>query len=152
MPGKITPCLWMSDIVAAGEYYARIFNSPEAPRIARMPDGNPITVHVDILGTTFMLLGQSPDFTFNESVSFMIDCKDQAEVDYYWTHFVGDGGAESQCGWCKDRFGLSWQVVPQQIFATVHGPDPEGAQRAMQAMFKMRKLIVADLEAAYAGT
>lgn len=150
MPQKLTPSLWMENIEEAAAYYAKVFKS-KGQITARLPDGKPLTAHVDILGTTFMLLGETRDFKFNESVSFMIDCKDQAEVDYYWSNFVGDGGAESQCGWCKDKFGLSWQVVPQQIWNTVHGPDKVGSARAMQAMFKMQRLIVADLEAAYAG-
>ena len=84
-------------------------------------------------------------------MSFSIDCADQAEVDYFWNKFVGEGGEESMCGWCKDRFGLSWQVVPKQMFDTVYGKDPAGANRAMQAMLQMRKLDVAGLEKAYAG-
>jgi predicted 3-demethylubiquinone-9 3-methyltransferase (glyoxalase superfamily) len=95
--------------------------------------------------------GEPTRFPFTEAVSFMIDCADQAEVDYFWNAFVGNGGAESMCGWCKDRFGLSWQVVPKQIFSTVFGADQAGAGRAMQAMLGMKKLIVADLEKAYAG-
>ena len=150
MAQKITPSLWMEDIEAAATYYASIFKS-KGGVTARFPDGRPLTAHVDILGTSFMLLGGSRDFKFNESVSFLIDCRDQAEVDYYWNHFVGDGGEESQCGWCKDKFGLSWQVVPEALNRTVGGSDREGAGRAMQAMLKMKKIIVADLEAAYAG-
>ena len=150
MSQKLTPTLWIDRIEEAAKYYADVFKS-KGEVTSRLPNGNPITAHVDILGTTFMILGDSRDFKFNESVSFLIDCKDQAEVDYYWNRFVGDGGEESMCGWCKDRFGLSWQVVPQQLQATMNGPDKAGAQRAMQAMFKMKKIIVADLEAAYAG-
>ena len=150
MSQKLTPCLWMENIEEAASYYARVFKS-KGEVTARLPDGKPLTAHVDILGTTFMLLGETRDYRFNESVSFVIDCKDQAEVDYYWNHFVGDGGEESMCGWCKDKFGLSWQVTPGALQKTMGGPDKAGAQRAMQAMLKMRKIIVADLEAAYAG-
>ncbi len=150
MSQKLTPCLWIDEIEEAANYYASVFKS-KGSVTARLPDGKPLTAHVDILGTNFMILGDSRDWKFNESVSFMIDCKDQAEVDYYWNHFVGDGGEESMCGWCKDKFGLSWQVIPQQLQATMGGSDKAGAQRAMEAMFKMRKIIVADLEAAYAG-
>jgi predicted 3-demethylubiquinone-9 3-methyltransferase (glyoxalase superfamily) len=150
MSQKLTPTLWMENIEEAAAYYASVFKS-KGGVTARFPDGRPLTAHVDILGTSFMLLGDSRDFKFNESVSFLIDCKDQAEVDYYWNRFVGDGGAESQCGWCKDKYGLSWQVIPQQLQATMGGPDKAGAQRAMEAMLKMSKIIVADLETAYAG-
>lgn len=150
MPQKLTPCLWMPDIEAAANYYGSVFKS-KGEISARFPDGRPLTAHVDILGTKFMILGDTQDFKPNESISFMIECKDQAEVDYYWNRFVGDGGQESMCGWCKDRFGVSWQVVPEAMYHTTMGPDPAGRQRALEAMFKMRKMIVADLEKAYAG-
>ena len=150
MAQKLTPSLWMPDIEAAATYYAEVFKS-KGGITSRFPDGRPLTAHVDILGTTFMILGDSQDFNPNESISFLIDCADQAEVDYYWNHFVGDGGAESQCGWCKDKFGISWQVVPSAMQNFLGGPDKEGAGRAMQAMMKMKKLIVADLEKAYKG-
>ncbi len=150
MTQKLTPCLWMQDIEGAANYYAEVFRS-KANLTARYPDGRPLTAHVDILGTTFMLLGDQTQFKPNESVSFTIDCKDQAEVDYYWNHLVGDGGTESMCGWCKDKYGYSWQVTPAAISRTVGGSDPEGRMRAFEAMMKMKKLIVADLESAYAG-
>ena len=92
MAQKLTPCLWMQDIEGAAKYYSEVFKS-DGKVAARYPDGRPLTAHVDILGTTFMLLGDQTEFKPNESVSFTIDCKDQAEVDYYWNHFVGDGGA-----------------------------------------------------------
>jgi predicted 3-demethylubiquinone-9 3-methyltransferase (glyoxalase superfamily) len=150
MPQKLTPSLWMPEIEAAAAYYSDVFKS-KGGVTSRFPDGRPLTAHVDILGITFMLLGDSQDFKPNESVSFLIDCTDQAEVDYYWNRFVGDGGAESQCGWCKDKYGVSWQVVPAAMQSYLGGPDAAGRERAMQAMFKMKKLIVADLEKAYAG-
>jgi predicted 3-demethylubiquinone-9 3-methyltransferase (glyoxalase superfamily) len=90
-------------------------------------------------------------FKFSEAVSFVIDCQDQAEVDHYWEKLVEGGGQTSQCGWLKDRFGFSWQVVPRQLFATLGGPDAEGRKRAMAAMMQMTKLDVAKMEAAYAG-
>jgi predicted 3-demethylubiquinone-9 3-methyltransferase (glyoxalase superfamily) len=151
MPQNLTPCFWMPDIEAAAKYYADVFKS-KGEVTSRFPDGRPLTAHVDILGTTFMILGDSQDFRPNESISFMVNCKDQAEVDYYWTRFVGDGGEESMCGWCKDKFGISWQVVPEgALFATTQGPDAAGRERALAAMMKMRKLVIADLEKAYAG-
>lgn len=150
MAQKLTPSLWIADIKAGAEYYASVFKS-KAPTYSYFPDGRPLTAHVDILGTTFMILGDKTDFQFTESVSFLIDCKDQTEVDHYWNHFVGDGGEESMCGWCKDKFGLSWQVVPDAMMRTVGGPDSAGRTRALNAMMKMHKLVVADLENAYAG-
>lgn len=151
MTQKITPSLWFDDRIAeAARYYAEVFKG-KIVDTANYPDGRMLTAHVDILGTTFMLLNGGPEFPFTEAVSFTIDCNDQAEVDYYWNRFVGDGGAESTCGWCKDKYGLSWQVVPAAIGRTIGGPDKAGSARAMQAMLQMKKLIVADLEKAYAG-
>ncbi|MEP7240658.1 MAG: VOC family protein [Devosia sp.] len=151
MTQKLTTCLWLaSEAEAAALYYAKLFGSA-APSINRMPDGSVLTAHVDIFGTTFMLLNGNQNHHFNEATSFVIDCKDQADVDRYWNAFVNDGGSENMCGWCKDKFGVSWQVIPEALGRTMGGSDRAGAGRAMQAMFKMKKLIVADLEAAYAG-
>ena len=148
---KVTPCLWFDDrIEAAANYYAELFKG-KIMNTSRYPDGRVLTVHIEMLGTVFMLLNGGPTFKFSEAVSFIIDCADQAQVDFYWNRFIGDGGAESACGWCKDKFGLSWQVVPSAIKRTVGGPDKEGAARAAGALMKMRKLIVAELENAYAG-
>ena len=151
MSQKLTPCLWFkSEAEPAALYYAQLFGS-KAPSINRMPDGSVITAHVDILGTTFMLLNGNRDQAFNDGTSFLIDCRDQAEVDRYWSAITGDGGSESRCGWCKDKFGISWQIVAEALGRTIGGPDRAGAGRAMQAMLKMKKIIVADLEKAYAG-
>ncbi len=98
-----------------------------------------------------MGMNAGPHHAFNEAVSFWIDCDGQEEVDHYWNGLTADGGQESQCGWLKDRFGISWQVVPKQLNETVYGSDPEGAQRAMAVMLKSQKLVVAELEAAYRG-
>ena len=150
---KIMPCLWFDDrIDDAIQFYTTTFKDAQLIDLVRhAPDRPAFTAVIELAGHRFMLLNGGPLFTFNEAVSFVIDCADQAEVDYFWNAFVGGGGAESQCGWCKDRFGLSWQVVPKQLYATIGGPDPAGAKRAMDAMMGMRKLIVADLESAYAG-
>ena len=152
MAQKITPCLWFDDRIAdAGEYYVRIFKGKIHDKSA-YPDGRVLTLNVDILGTTFTLLNGGPDFKFSEAISFYIDCKDQAEVDYYWNSLTTDGGEESMCGWVKDRYGVSWQIAPMAaIGRTIAGPDAAGRQRAMAAMMKMKKLIIADLENAYAG-
>jgi predicted 3-demethylubiquinone-9 3-methyltransferase (glyoxalase superfamily) len=152
MSQKITPCLWFDDRIAdAGDYYARIFKGKVLDK-SSYPDGRVLTLNVDILGTTFTLLNGGPQFKFSEAVSFYIDCKDQAEVDYYWDTLTADGGEESMCGWVKDKYGVSWQIAPMQaINATIAGPDAAGRQRAMAVMMKMHKLIIADLEKAYAG-
>ena len=152
MSQKITPCLWFDDRIAdAGDYYARIFKGKISGK-SSYPDGRVLTLNVDILGTTFTLLNGGPNFTFSEAISFYIDCQDQAEVDYYWETLTADGGAESMCGWVKDKYGVSWQVAPMQALGRTHGgPDAAGRQRAMQAMMKMKKLVIADLQGAYAG-
>lgn len=152
MAQKITPCLWFDDRIAeAGDYYTRIFKGKVLDQ-SSYPDGRVLTLNVDILGTTFTLLNGGPDFKFSEAISFYIDCKDQAEIDYYWNALTTDGGAESMCGWVKDKFGVSWQVAPMAaIGRTIAGPDKAGRDRALAAMMKMKKLIIADLEAAYAG-
>ena len=150
---SIMPCLWFDNrIDEAIEFYTTTFKSAKVHEVNRQdPKGPAFTAVIELEGQKFMLLNGGPEFKFTEAVSFMIDCADQAEVDYFWNRLTADGGAESQCGWCKDKFGLSWQVVPKQIFETVMGPDKEGANRAMQAMLKMRKLDVAGLQKAYAG-
>jgi predicted 3-demethylubiquinone-9 3-methyltransferase (glyoxalase superfamily) len=152
MAQKITPCLWFDDRIAdAGDYYARIFKGKILDK-SNYPDGRVLTLNVDILGTTFTLLNGGPNFKFTEAISFYIDCKDQAEIDYYWNSLTADGGEESMCGWVKDKFGVSWQIAPMAALGrTLGGPDAAGRQRAMAAMMKMHKLVIADLEAAYAG-
>lgn len=150
---SIMPCLWFDNrIDEAIEFYTTTFKSAKVHEVTHQdPKGPAFTAVIELEGHKFMLLNGGPEFKFTEAVSFMIDCADQAEVDYFWNRFTADGGAESQCGWCKDKFGLSWQVVPKQIYETVMGKDPAGSQRAMQAMLKMGKLIVADLQKAYDG-
>ena len=151
---RIMPCLWFDDrIDEAIKFYTETFKEAKVHEIQRQaPDAPAFTAVIELAGQKFMLLNGSPtQFPFTEAVSFTIDCQDQAEVDYFWNKFVSEGGEESMCGWCKDRFGLSWQVVPKQIFDTVFGKDQAGANRAMQAMLQMRKLDVAKLEKAFAG-
>ena len=152
MAQKITPCLWFDDRIAdAGDYYARIFKGKILDK-SSYPDGRVLTLNVDILGTNFTLLNGGPNFKFTEAISFYIDCKDQAEIDYYWTTLTTDGGEESMCGWVKDKFGVSWQIAPMSALGrTLGGPDAAGRQRAMTAMMKMKKLVIADLESAYSG-
>ena len=124
--------------------------------MARYPEGAPgpagsvMTVEWELDGQRFVGINGGPQFTFSEAVSFQITCQDQDEVDYYWEKLT-DGGEESQCGWLKDRFGLSWQVVPVGMEEVFNDPDPQRAQRAMQAMMGMRKLDVGALRAAANG-
>lgn len=154
---KITPNLWFdTEAEQAAEFYtsvfknSRIVNTTHYTEAGPRPAGTVMTVEWELDGQRFVGINGGPQFTFDEAVSFQITCADQAEVDYFWDRLT-DGGQESQCGWLKDRFGLSWQVVPtgmEEIFAD---PDPTRAQRAMQAMLGMRKIDVAALQRAADG-
>lgn len=150
---KIMPCLWIDNrIDDAIDFYVATFPDARVLRRVRRDANTPSAIaEIDLAGQSFMLLNGGPQFPFTEAVSFLIDCADQAEVDYFWNALVDGGGSAGRCGWCKDRFGLSWQVVPSALRGTVGGSDPAGAGRATQAMMGMSKLIVADLEKAYAG-
>ncbi|MBS3847806.1 VOC family protein [Devosia sp. BSSL-BM10] len=149
----IMTCLWFDNrIDDAIEFYTSTFKSAKILRRVRRDAHTPTAIaEIELEGHRFMLLNGGPQFTFSEAVSFVIGCRDQDEVDYFWDTLTSGGGSPGQCGWCKDRFGLSWQVVPDQLAGTIGGADPAGAQRATEAMFKMTKLIIADLEQAYAG-
>ena len=153
----ITPCLWFdTEGEEAAQFYTSVFPSSKIVDIARYgsagprPEGSVMTVSFELNGKPFIALNGGPDFTFNEAVSFEVLCEDQEEVDHYW-ETLGEGGEEGPCGWLKDRFGFSWQVVPRQLFETIGGPDAQGRARAMAAMMQMIKLDVAKLQAAYAG-
>jgi predicted 3-demethylubiquinone-9 3-methyltransferase (glyoxalase superfamily) len=149
---RILPCLWFDDSIAeAVEFYCDVFKDAEIRNMQRMPDGKVFTATFRLRDQEFMALNGGPLFPFTEAVSFFVSCADQAEVDYFWEKFTTNGGTESRCGWLKDRFGLSWQIVPQALPNLIGGPDRVAAGRAMQAMLKMRKIDVAALEAAYAG-
>lgn len=148
---KITPFLWFDNNAGeAMEFYTSIFKDSKILNVHKMGD-TILTATFQINGQEFMVLNGGPMFKFNESVSFFVNCADQAEVDYFWEKLTADGGQESQCGWLKDKFGLSWQIVPQILGKVLWGPDKAGSQRAMQAMMQMGKLDVAALEAAYNG-
>jgi len=141
---KITPFLWFDgNLEEAVDFYMSVFPN------ARVESKNPMTASFVIEGQEFMALNGGPQFKFNEAVSFFIRCETQAEIDYYWQHLVAGGGVESRCGWLKDKFGLSWQVVPDVLAQYLGGPDRSRAQRVMQTMLTMTKLDIAALEAAY---
>jgi predicted 3-demethylubiquinone-9 3-methyltransferase (glyoxalase superfamily) len=110
-----------------------------------------MTVSFTLAGQQFIALNAGPMFKFNEAISLFVDCKDQAEVDRYWDRFIANGGEESMCGWLKDKYGLSWQIIPARLMELQNDPDPARASRAMQAMLQMQKIDVAKLEAAAAG-
>ncbi|HCO53838.1 MAG TPA: hypothetical protein DIT93_02315 [Pelagibacterium sp.] len=155
---RIIPSLWFDDnLEQAMDFYASVFPDTWIHGTTRYTEGGMgepgkvMTGDFEILGQRFNAINGGPHFKFSEATSFIIECADQAEVDYYWDKLTEGEGAESQCGGVKDRFGVSWQIVPKALYSTVTGKDPEGAKRATQAMLKMKKLIVADLEAAYRG-
>ncbi|MFI4965706.1 MAG: VOC family protein [Caulobacterales bacterium] len=148
---KIHPFLWFdTQAEEAMNFYVSIFPNSKVLNVGSGPEGRVMTADFELDGLRVTALNGGPNFAFSEAVSFVVDCKDQAEVDYYWDRLV-DKGAPSQCGWLKDRFGFSWQIVPQQLFETIGGSDPEGRKRAMAAMMQMTKLDVSKLQAAYTG-
>jgi predicted 3-demethylubiquinone-9 3-methyltransferase (glyoxalase superfamily) len=150
---KLHPCLWTTsneNTQGAAELYTTLFGG-RITETTRMPDGSILTMHINIFGQDVMLLNGGPQFRFNEAVSLYVETEDQAETDRYWNALIADGGEESMCGWLKDRYGLSWQIIPKQLQQCLGGSDKAGANRAMQAMLKMHKIVVADLEKAYAG-
>jgi len=157
MSQKITPNLWFdTEAEEAAKFYVDVFEDGRILEVSRYPEGSPgpagevMTIEWEVLGMRFVGINGGPQFKFDEAVSFMITCKDQAEVDYYWERLT-DGGSESQCGWLKDRFGLSWQVVPTGMDELFSDPDRTKAERAMQAMMKMSKLDIEVLRAAAEG-
>jgi predicted 3-demethylubiquinone-9 3-methyltransferase (glyoxalase superfamily) len=149
---KITPFLWFdTQAEEAMNLYTSVFKNSKVLGTSRGPDGKAQSVNFELEGQEFTGFNAGPEFKFNESISFFVDCKDQAEVDYYWDRLTADGGEESQCGWLKDKFGLSWQIVPSALGQYLGDADPVKAQRVLQAMLKMRKIDIAGLEQAYEG-
>lgn len=148
---KIVPCLWFDgQAEQAAAHYTAIFPDSKILGVTRYgpgtpgPEGSVMTVNFSLDGQQFVALNGGPQFTFTEAVSFQILCADQDEVDYYWDR-LSDGGQEGPCGWLKDRFGLSWQVVPTLLLELIEDPDPDRAQRATQAMLGMSKIEIAEL-------
>ncbi|MCC7267333.1 MAG: VOC family protein [Caulobacteraceae bacterium] len=160
---RITPCLWFdTQAEEAATFYASIFRNSSVGKITRYTDahypggpeaqpGKVLTVDFELDGQKFTSINGGPVFQFSEAVSMVIDCKDQAEVDYYWDALLAGGGQPSQCGWLKDRFGFSWQVTPVELYDLVNDPDPAKARRATEAMLKMVKLDIGELKKAHAG-
>jgi predicted 3-demethylubiquinone-9 3-methyltransferase (glyoxalase superfamily) len=155
---RITTNLWFDDNgLEAAEFYCSVFPNSKTTTVTHygenqpMPAGSVLTVDFVLDGTPFTAINGGPMFTFSEAISLLIDCADQAEIDYYWSALTADGGEESQCGWLKDKYGLSWQVVPQGWADMFSDPDKSRVQRAIDAMFTMKKLDIAALEAAADG-
>ena len=143
---KVTPFLWLdTQAEEAMNFYVSIFKN------SKVLASSPASVNFELEGQEFIAFNAGPEFKFNESISMFVNCEDQAEVDYFWNKLIADGGEESQCGWLKDKFGLSWQIVPKQLGELMGDPDAEKSQRVLQAMLKMQKIIVADLQKAHDG-
>lgn len=150
-----TTCLWFDgQAEAAADYYLSVFKDGKRGRTGHYPETEPgtaakvLVVEFEINGQKFVGLNGGPQFTFSEAISFQIHCADEAEADYYWDALTRDGGEEGSCGWVKDRFGLSWQVIPPGALDLLNDPDPRRAARAFEAMMPMKKLDVAELRRA----
>jgi len=159
---KITPFLWFdTNAEEAAKLYVSLFKNSKIGATARydeagakasgQPAGSVMTIEFELEGQRFVGLNGGPAFKFTEAVSFAVDCQDQAEVDYFWEKLTADGGQESVCGWLKDKFGVSWQIVPTALGEMMSDPDPAKAQRVMQAMLGMKKIDIAGLKKAYEG-
>ena len=155
---NIAPCLWFDDrIEEAVNFYVSLF--PNAKILSKsayddagpMEKGKVMVMTFELDGVEFMALNGGPRFKFTEAVSFLVKCETQAEVDRYWSTLIANGGAESMCGWLKDRFGLSWQIVPNALGRLMGDKDKQKANRVMQAMLKMQKIDIAELQRAYDG-
>jgi len=143
---KITPFLWFDNHAEeAAKFYCSIFKN------SKVTHSNPMSATFELEGQNFIALNGGPQFKFTEAVSFYIDCETQEEVDYFWNKLSSGDGRESMCGWLKDKFGLSWQVIPGVLPKLLSDPDREKANRAMQAMLKMKKIVIADLQKAFDG-
>jgi predicted 3-demethylubiquinone-9 3-methyltransferase (glyoxalase superfamily) len=161
---KITPFLWFKDNAEeAAKFYTSIFKNSKVGRILRyseevakvsqsgQPAGSVLTIEFEIEGQKFVALNGGPEFKFNESISFVVNCETQKEVDYFWEKLTADGGEESQCGWLRDKFGVSWQVTPTALIDMLHDKDTKKSEGVMKAMLQMQKIDIEKLKAAYRG-
>jgi 2-polyprenyl-6-hydroxyphenyl methylase/3-demethylubiquinone-9 3-methyltransferase len=156
---KIAPCLWFNkNAEEAAKFYAATFPDSRVTAVHKAPRdypsgkaGDVLTVDFTVLGQPFVGLNGGPEFTFDEAISFQVFTDTQEETDRYWKAIVGGGGQESVCGWCKDKFGMSWQIAPRALIDAMNDPDTAAAGRAMDAMMKMKKIDIATIEAARAG-
>ncbi|MBV7262824.1 VOC family protein [Photobacterium sp. 2_MG-2023] len=152
---KISPHLWFDkEAVEAAEFYTQLFDHSRIVNVTKIddtPSGSVDVVNFELFGQPFTAISAGPFFTFNESVSFVIHCDDQAEIDRYWTALSQDGGEEGQCGWLKDKFGLSWQIVPRSMDVMMRSHDHDKLARLTQCFLTMTKLEIAALERAFNG-
>jgi predicted 3-demethylubiquinone-9 3-methyltransferase (glyoxalase superfamily) len=161
---RISPCLWFEDQAEeAARFYTGIFKNSRIVKISRYgkagyevhhrPAGTVMTVEFELEGQRFTALNGGPEFKFNEAISLQVDCKTQEEVDYYWDKLSAGGDKKAQvCGWLKDKYGVSWQIVPTVLTEMIADPDPAKSGRTLEAMLQMKKLDIAQLERAYAGS
>jgi predicted 3-demethylubiquinone-9 3-methyltransferase (glyoxalase superfamily) len=155
MKGTITPNLWFdTQAEEAAAFYCSVFENSRVVTVTHYTEAGPreagmvLTVEFELNGQRFVAINGGPEFTFSEAISFQVFCEDQAEVDHFWNGLLEGGGEESQCGWLKDRFGLSWQIVPKLFYELMGDPDPAKVQRVMTEMFTMKKLDCAALQRA----
>jgi predicted 3-demethylubiquinone-9 3-methyltransferase (glyoxalase superfamily) len=159
---KITPCLWFdTEAEDAAKFYCAIFDNARITTVSRYgeeghdihgkPAGSVVAVAFELEGQKFSALNGGPQFKFDEAISFQVHCKDQSELDYFWERLTADGGTEGPCGWLKDRFGLSWQVVPSVLFDMLTDKDYAASQRVTKAFLQMKKFDIAALERAFEG-
>ena len=159
---KITTFLWFdNNAEEAVNFYVSIFKNSKVVNITRYndasakaagrPEGSVMTLEFQLEGQNFVAINAGPHFKFTEAISFVVDCGSQEEVDYFWEKLTADGGQESQCGWLKDKYGLSWQITPRVLIEMIGDKDPQKAQRVMQAMLQMKKIDIATLKRAYEG-
>lgn len=156
---KITPFLWFDDNAEeAAQLYTSIFANAKILSVSRYGDGGPkpkghaMSVEFQLEGQLFYALNGGPMYKFSEAISLFVSCETQAEVDELWRKLCADGGQESRCGWLKDKFGLSWQIIPSILSPLLRDPDPQRAQRVLEAMLRMNKLDIAALQRAHAGS
>ncbi len=146
---SISHMLWFDDQAEeAANLYLSIFGTGVISNVSRGPDGKAFTVNFELLGEAYIALNGGPMHTFSEGFSIFVHCDGQEEVDRYWDAFINSGGSEGRCGWLKDKYGLSWQIIPRQLGESLSNPDPSKARKAMEAMMQMRKINVSELEAA----
>jgi predicted 3-demethylubiquinone-9 3-methyltransferase (glyoxalase superfamily) len=155
---KVTTCLWFdNNAEEAVTFYTSLFKNSKVLEVARYGEAGPgpgdsvLTMRFQLDGVEIMALNGGPAFKFTEAISLSVDCESQAEVDELWEKLTADGGEPSQCGWLKDRFGLSWQIVPRALIEMLGDPDPAKSKRVMEAMLKMTKIDTKVLQEAYAG-
>ena len=155
---KITPNLWFDDQAEeAVNFYTSIFKNSKILNVSRYPEGAPglagkvMTAAFELDGQEFMALNGGPQYKFSEAISFLVNCRTQKEVDELWQKLTANGGEEGPCGWLKDKFGVSWQIIPTALGEMLSDPNPSKAQRVMEAMLKMKKIEIPVLQQAYAG-